>query len=149
MQVVIEKATLNEVAQCCELLNQLFSQDLEFVPDNEKQTAGLTQIIDNPNIGEILVLKKDNKVIGMVSLLYSISTALGSKVVVLEDMIIDKEHRTSGYGSMLLEKAIAFAKERGCLRITLLTDYNNDVAIHFYKKYGFEKSQMIVMRQLL
>lgn len=149
MQVIIEKASLNEVTQCCELLNQLFSQDLEFVPDNEKQTAGLTQIIDSPNIGEILVLKKDNKVIGMVSLLYSISTALGSKVAILEDMIIDKEHRASGYGSMLLEKAIAFAKERGCLRITLLTDYNNDVAIHFYKKYGFEKSQMIVMRQLL
>jgi ribosomal protein S18 acetylase RimI-like enzyme len=149
MQLIIEKATLNEVTECCNLLNQLFSQDLEFVPDNEKQTAGLTQIINNPNIGEILVLKKDNTVIGMVSLLYSISTALGNKVAILEDMIIDKNHRTSGYGSMLLEKAIAFAKERGCLRITLLTDYNNDVAIHFYKKIGFEKSQMIVMRQLL
>ena len=74
----------------------------------------------------------DNHVIGMVSFLYSISTALGGKVALLEDMIIDKNYWKGGYGKRLLKDAINLSLKRECLRITLLTDFNNDIAIKFY-----------------
>jgi ribosomal protein S18 acetylase RimI-like enzyme len=141
-------AQLTDIPVMVGLLDELFSQDIEFVPNHEKQQTGLDLIVGNPEIGEILVLKKEEKVIGMVSLLYSISTALGAKVAILEDMIISKEYRGQGLGSKLLTEAIRFANERGCMRITLLTDYNNDPAITFYKKFGFSKSAMIPMRRL-
>jgi ribosomal protein S18 acetylase RimI-like enzyme len=82
----------------------------------------------------------------MVSLLYSISTALGGKVAILEDMIIHKDYRQKGLGKELLGEAIRFSKERNCLRLTLLTDFNNDAAINFYRHLGFRKSDMIPMR---
>ena len=57
------------------LLNELFTQDIEFEPDYATQESGLRKIIGNHEVGDILVLVIDGKIIGMVSLLYSISTA--------------------------------------------------------------------------
>jgi len=146
MKKEISIACMNDLPQLIELLNDLFAQDIEFVPNLKKQKAGLEAIISNPEIGEILVLKGDRKILGMVSLLYSISTALGGKVVILEDMIIHKDYRQQGLGKALLGEAIRFSKERNCLRLTLLTDFNNDAAINFYQQFGFKKSEMIPMR---
>lgn len=142
----ISIACLNDLPDLVDLLNDLFTQDIEFVPDWEKQKNGLEAIISNPEIGEILVLKGDGKILGMVSLLYSISTALGGKVAILEDMIIHQDYRKQGFGKELLGEAIRFSKERNCLRLTLLTDFNNDTAINFYQHFGFRKSEMIPMR---
>jgi len=146
MKNAISLACLNDLPELIELLNDLFTQDIEFVPDLKKQKLGLEAIINNPEIGEILVIKDEHKLVGMVSLLYSISTALGGKVAILEDMIIHKEYRQQGLGKELLGEAIRFSKERNCLRLTLLTDFNNDVAIQFYQQFGFKKSEMIPMR---
>ncbi len=146
MSTEISIASINDLPVLAELLNDLFSQDIEFVPNLAKQKMGLEKIINNPEIGEILVIKVDNQILGMVSLLYSISTALGGRVAVLEDMVIDKNHRQKGLGKELLGEAIRFANNKNCLRLTLLTDYNNDVAINFYKHFGFKKSEMIPMR---
>ena len=146
MKKEISIANMNDLPQLIDLLNDLFTQDIEFVPDLKKQKMGLEAIINNPEIGEILVLKGDSNILGMVSLLYSISTALGGKVAILEDMIIHKDYRQMGLGKELLGEAIRFSKERNCLRLTLLTDFNNDSAIQFYQKFGFKKSEMIPLR---
>ena len=146
MKKEISIATIEDIDELIRLLNILFSQDIEFEPNREKQSAGLSKIISNPEIGEILVLKIEGRIIGMVSLLYSVSTALGGKVAILEDMVIDSDFRNRRLGTELLSEAIGYARENGCLRITLLTDYNNEQAIHFYKGFGFSKSQMIPMR---
>ena len=142
----ITLATLSEIEELVHLLNVLFAQDIEFEPDYEKQKAGLEQIISNPSVGEILVMKIDGNVVGMVSLLYSFSTALGGKVAILEDMVVAKEFRRKGLGKQLLREAIAFARQRGCLRLTLLTDFDNDAAISFYQNAGFSLSKMIPLR---
>ena len=146
MKKEISIATIEDIDELIRLLNILFSQDIEFEPNLEKQSAGLRMIISNPKIGEILVLRIDGRIIGMVSLLYSVSTALGGKVAILEDMVIDSNFRNRRLGTELLKEGIGYAKRNGCLRITLLTDYNNEPAIHFYKGFGFSKSQMIPMR---
>ncbi|HNX56028.1 MAG TPA: GNAT family N-acetyltransferase [Prolixibacteraceae bacterium] len=142
----ITLATLADLDELVHLLNVLFTRDIEFEPDYIKQRIGLELIILNPEIGEILVMKIDGKVLGMVSLLYSISTALGGKVATLEDMVIAEEFRRKGLGAELLKEAVSFARKRGCLRLTLLTDFNNDTAIKFYERAGFNLSKMIPLR---
>jgi GNAT superfamily N-acetyltransferase len=149
MKKEIRTAHINDLESLIHLLNLLFSQDIEFEADYEKQKKGLTEILENPGIGEILVLTIDDNIIGMVSLLYSISTALGGKVAILEDMIIDKDFRGKNYGTELINAAVRFAREKNVLRITLLTDYDNDKAINFYGNTGFVKSKMIPMRLIL
>jgi ribosomal protein S18 acetylase RimI-like enzyme len=146
MKKEISLASISDLPDLAELLIDLFTQDIEFVSNLEKQMAGLQTIINSPEMGEILILKGNDRILGMVSLLYSISTALGGKVAILEDMIIHKNYRQKGLGKELLGEAIRFSKERNCLRITLLTDFDNEPAINFYQKFGFKKSAMIPMR---
>ncbi|HMA63671.1 MAG TPA: GNAT family N-acetyltransferase [Chitinispirillaceae bacterium] len=145
MNKIIRNAQEKDLPVLVELLNELFSNELEFSPDPQKQLEGLRALLVSDN-GDILVLEIDNEVIGMVSLQYLISTFLGGKVAQLEDMIISNKYRKKGYGSKLFSHALAFARENGCLRVTLLTDYNNDIAIRFYESFNLKKSQMIPMR---
>ena len=144
----IERATTEDIPRLNELLTMLFTQEADFRPDPVRQSAGLRLIIENPEIGHILVLREDS-IVGMVNLLYTISTALGDRVAILEDMIIDPGYRGGGAGSRLLDGAIAFAKEQGCRRITLLTDRINSGAIRFYERHGFTLSEMVPLRLLL
>jgi len=142
----ISLATESNIEALCDLLDLLFTQEEDFVADREKQRASLKTIIGDPQIGEILILKDDGNIVGMVSLLYSISTALGGRVAILEDMVLDPNHRGQGAGTLLLTHAVEHAKKVQCKRITLLTDNDNEQAIRFYKKQGFEISGMIPLR---
>jgi len=144
----ISQATVEDIPQLCELLALLFDQEAEFRPDSELQTVGLRQIIDFPERGRILALREGQSVIGMVNLLFTVSTALGGRVAILEDMVVRPGCRRKGVGSMLLKEAVAFAESAGCLRITLLTDASNTSAQRFYRRHGFNASDMVPMRLL-
>lgn len=145
----IEIAETDDIPALVELLNTLFSQEKEFAPDNEKQTEGLKKIINYPEKGIILLAKQDKKIIGMVNLLLTVSTAMGKRVALLEDMVVSPDCRHKGIGSKLLTEAISLAKKNDCGRITLLTDKTNKMAHNFYKKQGFKESTMIPLRLAL
>ena len=143
----IDQANLTDIPQLCILLDELFSQEAEFTPDHELQGRGLRKILSNEDIGVILVVRESDKVIGMVNILYTISTALGGRVGNLEDFVVLPEYRNSGIGSKLLSYALNFAKKRGCQRITLLTDDDNQDAHRFYLRNGFSRSSMVPFRR--
>ncbi len=79
----IQTAVPEDIPQLCELLETLFQQESDFQPDIEKQSDGLRQIIERPEVGAILVLRDESSIIGMVNILYSISTACGGLVGLL------------------------------------------------------------------
>jgi len=145
----IDLARTSDIPALCGLLDQLFSQEAEFISDRTVQTRGLEMILANPEIGTILVARRDNAVVGVVNLLYSISTALGARVATLEDMVIASPERGKGLGSQLLSAAIELCREQGCGRITLLTDSNNLDAQRFYQRQGFTLSPMVPLRLVL
>jgi GNAT superfamily N-acetyltransferase len=142
----IEQASESDIPELCKLLRILFKQELEFKPDTEAQRKALTIIIKNPETGTILVTRESGKILGMVSLLFTVSTAIGNEVALLEDLVVLPEARGKGIGSNLLSGAIAFAKSKGCRRITLLTDCDNRLARQLYAKHGFSNSSMVPMR---
>ena len=142
-------ATVADIPQLNELLTLLFTQEADFHPDLEKQCSGLQRIIADSRIGDILVLKREGRIVGMVNLLYTVSTALGDTVAILEDMIVHPGYRRSGAGSRLLQGAVDFARTKGCRRITLLADHDNRGAIRFYQRHGFTLSSMVPLRLAL
>ena len=147
MEVTV--AMPDDVPRLCELLAILFAQEHEFAPDPVKQARGLKAIIADPSIGLILVLRKEGEIVGMVNLLFTISTFLGGKVALLEDLIIDPAHRGKGAGTFLLQAAREKATEQACQRITLLTDGSNASARAFYRRMGFVESSMVPFRLML
>lgn len=145
----IVKATEADVPALTDLLSLLFAQEAEFTPDPEAQRRGLLRIITNSEVGVVLIARENSAVLGMVGLLYTVSTALGERVALLEDMIVAPEARGFGVGSRLLQQAVRVAKACGCKRITLLTDRSNQAAQRFYQRHGFEMSTMVPLRLTL
>jgi len=143
---LITPATKDDIPQLVALLGILFSQEADFSPDADLQARGLSQIIESPQVGIILVARHGNKIGGMVNLLFTISTAEGGPVCWLEDMVVRPELRGSGLGSRLLAAAIDHARDHGFLRITLLTDKDNSGARRFYQRNGFVESGMTALR---
>ena len=145
----IRVAGADDVIRCSELLGMLFSQEREFSPDLEAQSKGLAMIIDNPDAGVVFVYEVDGIIQGMVLLLFTISTALGKKVALLEDLIVTPDFRGKGVGLSLVQRGLECALDKGCGRVTLLTDHDNEAAHKMYRKCGFTKSDMVVFRVLL
>ncbi|MGE4462522.1 MAG: GNAT family N-acetyltransferase [Arcobacter sp.] len=138
-----------DIKSLSKLLKELFSLEKEFVPNEALQIKALETIIKDEEVGHIIVCEIENEIVAMVNLLYSISTALGNRVVILEDMIVSSKCRDKNIGSKLLDFAKEFAKSQGIKRITLLTDNDNFKAHKFYERNGFKKSSMIVFRTFL
>jgi ribosomal protein S18 acetylase RimI-like enzyme len=144
--ILIREATVADIPQLCDLLTLLFTQEADFQPNSESQIAGLRLILDQPKVGRIYCASRDGLVLGMVSLLYTVSTAEGGRAAWLEDMVVHPAWRDRRVGARLLEFAIEQAREAGVRRVTLLTDRDNARAIEFYRRAGFAHSSMIPFR---
>ena len=144
--VTIEPASSDDIPQLAELLSALFTQEADFRPDPARQVRGLRLIIEQPQVGRIFVARESGSIVGMVNLLFTVSTAEGGLVVLLEDLVVRPGHRGKGAGSALLRHAIDFAEANGFARITLLTDRVNEQAMRFYARHGFQLSAMVPMR---
>jgi GNAT superfamily N-acetyltransferase len=139
-------AARSDIPRLVALLGELFSHEREFSPDPDKQREALEAILADRSRGRIFVAREGSEVVGMASLLYTVSTAEGGKAALFEDLIVDAQHRRKGIGTKLVNYVIQQARAEGVLRITLLTDLENDTALGLYRKLGFVDSPMQPMR---
>ena len=147
--VRVEPATIEDLAELVQLVEELMGQQEDFNPDRTAHQRGLALILEQPNRGRIFVLRNDDRIFGMANLLFTISTAVGALVILLEDFVIHPNHRGQGYGSMLLDYVDNFARKKNFKRITLLTDKMGADSQNFFKKEGFDYSHMVPMRKVI
>ena len=148
-QIRAEQATLEDLPELTNLLMGLFAEEEDFEPDRAKQERGLKLVLEEPSRGRILVLRTDHQIIAMANLLFTISTATGGFVILMEDVIVHPAHRGQGYGTQLMDHIRDFALQKDFLRITLLTDKISAESQRFFQKHGFQFSHMIPMRLML
>jgi GNAT superfamily N-acetyltransferase len=146
MELTYGTATLKDLPQMVELLGVLFTDEAEFQPDSGKQQRALEAILGNPTIGRLFVAREGRRVVAMASLLYTVSTAEGGKAAWFEDLVVHPDERKRGIGEALLKHVVDQARAEGVLRITLLTDMQNERAQAMYRRVGFVGSPMKPMR---
>jgi GNAT superfamily N-acetyltransferase len=149
MTVTIDFATEADLPAMADLLYELFTLESDFRPEREKQLRGLRLILDTPQIGRLFVLRVDGEVAGMANALITVSTAQGTRVLLLEDVIVSSKYRAAGLGRRLVEHVCEWARSEGMTRVTLLADKDNAPALGFYERLGFESSAMLVKRKPL
>jgi ribosomal protein S18 acetylase RimI-like enzyme len=145
----VRPATLDDLGDCTDLLGLLFAQEREFSPDPSLQTIGLEMILADSETGAVFVYESEGVIRGMVILLFTVSTALGKRVAILEDLIVSPGARGRSIGRRLVEYALKFARSNGFARITLLADSDNEPAHNLYRTCGFAESEMIVFRKVI
>lgn len=146
---LIRLATYNDIERLADLLGQLFSIEKEFSPDRTTQIRGLVLLLERGDWVRVLVAENGGRLLGMGALHYSISTYLGAKVAMLEDVVVADAHRGSGVGKQLMAGIIEQARRDGAHRVTLLTDHDNRAAQGFYESFGFSRSAMVPYRLML
>jgi GNAT superfamily N-acetyltransferase len=146
-EIDITRARPGDVPLLAALLGELFATEPEFEADRDAQEAGLRLLLAEPGDSAVFVARRAGQVVGMVSLLAQVSTALGGRAYVLEDMIVTAAERDRGVGGRLLDHALAYAEATGARRVTLLTEADNDGAHRFYARRGFTRSEMVVLRR--
>ena len=145
--MLVDFAGAADLEPMADLLHELFTLESDFQPQRQKQLAALRWILDHPHHAQLFVLREAGRVVGMANALISVSTAEGGPVLILEDLILAASHRGAGHGRRLVERVMAWAAAAGMSRVTLLVDQDNQAALSFYARLGFQPSAMRVLRK--
>ena len=142
----IRAAGKNDINELADLLEQLFSIEEDFIFDGVKQKRGL-ELLLNSDLARIFVAEEAGVVIGMVSGQLVISTAEGGVSLLIEDMIVDRQHRGNGIGKELLQKAGEWSRGKGAYRMQLLADLDNHRAFSFYERAEWDRTNLVCLRK--
>ena len=115
--------------------------------DPQKQTAGLSLLLNSEKTCVWVAELGDNKILGLCSVQTLISTAEGGRVGLLEDLVVAADFRNQGIASKLIAEAVAWAESQDLKRLQLLADKNNGLALDFYQKQGWQTTQLVCLRK--
>jgi putative acetyltransferase len=90
---------------------------------------------------QLFIFEQNENKIGMFKL-YGL-TYRTSHIAYLGGLAISPDFGGLGFGKMMLEEIIVFAKMRGFLRIELSVAVQNEKAIYLYEKAGFVKEGIL------
>lgn len=62
----------------------------------------------------------------------------------LDKLYVHPRHQRRGYGGLMIERAAAMARARGCSRLLLAVNKHNETAIAAYTKHGFRIAEATV-----
>ena len=143
--VKIRPARAADLDSLIALLEVLFTIETDFVFDKARQRRGLRLLLDNPRAC-ILVAEAEGTAIGMATGQLTISTAEGSPALLIEDLVVNGPWRDRGIGRKLLVELGEWAAAHGARRLQLLADRNNSAGLGFYRKLGWQTTELICLR---
>ena len=147
MAALIRPATPADIPPMVELLRELFSIEVDFTPEPSKQRSGLELLLRCGDRACVLVAEQAGRVVGMVTAQVVVSTAEGADVAWIEDLVVTEEARGQGLGRELLATVERWCVERGLQRMQLLADRENAPALEFYRRQGWQTTQMFAWRK--
>ena len=143
-------ATEKDLPALVSLLAELFGIEQDFQPDAAKQARGLCLLMKAPERGVIKIARTHaGAVVGMVSAQLVISTAEGAPSAWIEDMVVRRDWRKQGIGRALLDAALDWARDNGATRAQLLVDLDNEPALGYYDRLGWQGSRLGARRKFL
>ena len=136
--IIIRRATEEDIPGMVKLLEQLFSIEIDFNFHAEKQATGLKMLIKSYPKACVMVAALNEKVVGMLQAQVFISTAEGGLSMMLEDMVVDSAYRKKGIGKMLMNEMQDWGERIGVIRMQLLADITNTNALNYYHHQGWK-----------
>ena len=128
------------------LLEQLFAIEADFSFDREIQARGLAMMLDGCGKHRtVKVAVQEGRIVGMCTGQTRISTARGAVCALVEDLVVDRDFRGRGTGTMLLEAVQDWARTRGIASISLLADKNNTKGLAFYQNASWTTTDLICL----
>lgn len=142
----IRPASPADLDRLTELLGELFAIEADFRIDAERQRRGLQLLLAAPQ-AIVLVAEAEGIVIGLATGQLTISTAEGGLALLVEDVLVASDWRGRGIGRCLIAELGRWAGGRDAHRLQLLADRNNSGGLDFYRKIGWQATELICLRR--
>ncbi len=132
----IRFATINDLPGILALYAQLNPDD---PPIDAATAAGIWEAGESGDILRYVVAADSEIIVGTcnVAVIPNLTRA-GRPYAVIENVITDRDRRGKGIGRAIVEKAVDFAKARGCYKVLLLSSAKRKEAHRFYEAIGFD-----------
>jgi len=128
-----------------------FYKIIKLQPEDYKKCSNIWDMTKQPNTQKwfnelvsgnriVFVYTRNTEFIGEGALVFENGDAdytIPRQRVYLSRMIVKKEYRNQGIGSIIIEYIIAYAKQCGYQEMSLGVDIDNYNARHLYEKKGF------------
>ncbi|MBO4809352.1 MAG: GNAT family N-acetyltransferase [Lachnospiraceae bacterium] len=132
------RLTSDDLPSLLELYNQLDEDnDKSSFEESEKVWR---EIESNPNI-QYFGAVDNGKVVSTCYAVYIPNLTRGNRgICFIENVVTDKDHRSKGLASKVIDMAVSFAKERNCYKAILQSGISRTEAHKFYENRGFNGS---------
>jgi ribosomal protein S18 acetylase RimI-like enzyme len=95
------------------------------------------RLLEDDRTEFLVAIDDSGAAVGVCQLRYRPSIWTGSDDCWLEDLFVSEAARGGGHGRALVEAAFESARARGCRRIELDVNEQNEEALRFYESLGF------------
>jgi ribosomal protein S18 acetylase RimI-like enzyme len=108
-------------------------------PSENAFLAGVDRLIEDPSTAYLLgAPDADSPPAGVAQVRFRYGIWWAAQDCLLEDLFVREQARGSGLGRALVEAVVELARERGCRRIELDANDENDAAQALYRSFGFD-----------
>ena len=144
--IMVRNARAEDMDDLVGLLKQLFSIEKDFTFDLEKNRRGMALMLEGCGKHRAVKVAVHNaEIVGMCTAQTRISTATGRITAVLEDLVVDADHRGRAIGKSLLHAIEQWARQRGISQLQLLADKNNGPAMAFYTHLKWQQTDLVCL----
>ena len=137
--VVVREAGETDVPRVLELYAQLTlgPDDVRRLPDPARGRQTFEEMSRQPGF-HLLVAETDGTVQGSIVLVIVPNFSYRNRpFAVIENVIVDGEHRRHGIGAALMAQAAAVARDAGCYKVMLSSNRQRPEAHRFYGRLGY------------
>jgi ribosomal protein S18 acetylase RimI-like enzyme len=96
----------------------------------------------------VFIAETDGRPVALMSLSIDESLYEEKPCMVIDELIVTAAHRGRGVGRLLVDKAVALARERRCSEVCVDTTVTNEGAIRFYRARGFGHENILFEMEL-
>ncbi len=122
-----------------------YSKEVETHLDVDQLAAGMMPLIEQPELGDLLVADQNGSLVGYVVITWGWGIESGGAEALVDEMFVTSEFRNQGVGTLLMTAAIERAREQEVKVVFLETESNNPESRVLYDRLGFELESSIWM----
>lgn len=140
---MIRATTEHDLPAIWNLMNVLEDEVFPFEPF----ASAFQAVLENPYMFAF-VYEEQGKVVGCLNMRIDVQLHHSGLIAEINDLVVDPECRSKGYGAALIDFAEAFAIDKGALQFELTTNQKRARAHAFYRSHGFEATHYKFVKQL-
>jgi GNAT superfamily N-acetyltransferase len=108
-------------------------------PSDNAFLAGVERLIEDPGTAYLLgAPDADSAPAGVAQVRFRFGVWWAAEDCLLEDLFVREDARGTGLGRALVEATVDLARQRGCRRVELDANEDNEAALALYRSFGFD-----------